>query len=77
MERPINKTFKVGDEVVLKEHESLKLVILKLYDTDNDLAIAFNYKDCTTFPIHRLDRFIKTGRTFPQIAEILELMKEE
>jgi len=67
-----DKTFKVGDEVYLKDNKEFKLVIMG-FNRDN-LADAINSQGLIYTVT--LDNYKKTGRTFPQIAEILEQMKE-
>ena len=60
---------KVGDEVVAA---SGKAVVLRVLDVN----AYYVYKDAT-WGFMRCDELVKTGRTFPEIATVLEKMREE
>ena len=66
---------KVGDEV---KSEGNLFVVVRVCPEDDDLevincnGICYNYNLTYTFC-----RFKKTGRHFPQIAEVLKQMKED
>ena len=59
----------VGDEVVAA---SGKAVVLRVLDVN----AYYVYKDAT-WGFMRCDELVKTGRTFPEIATVLEKMREE
>lgn len=61
---------KVGDEVVL--HDGDKAVVTEHH---SDRVCVVRYNGCTSFKFK--DDMIKTGRTFPEIAEVLKKLKED
>lgn len=59
---------KVGDEIVAA---SGKAVVLRVLDVN----AYYVYKDAT-WGVMRCEELVKTGRHFPEIAEVLQKMKE-
>ena len=74
----MNKDWKIGDEL-REELTSTNTIIVGIYK-DHYEGIAFNGSDFDTFIVKTdsIDfRWIKTGRNFSQIAEMIKIMKND
>ena len=73
--------FRVGDEFITKNNKDLGVIIaanakrvLVLWKDDTDIFVENNREFTTKWA---KERFVKTGRHFPEIAEVFKRMNEE